>query len=134
MEPYRILCVADFPAKFDQDSAARLLSLAEKGVRTGVYIIMHVDEEAFARTQLREFNLEAFKSRATVVSLSDANCVAKLPNNGQIEEFRIIPDTIPDTYFDLTEEHHQDSLFNVLLDRASAQAERGAFRVSHLKG
>ena len=35
-EPYRVLVVADFPAKFDEKAAARLAAIAAGGVPCGV--------------------------------------------------------------------------------------------------
>ena len=42
-EPYRVLVVADFPAKFDEKSAARLAAIAAGGVPCGVLTLVAVD-------------------------------------------------------------------------------------------
>ncbi len=42
-EPYRALVVSDFPEGFDDESAARLVSIAKNGVKTGVYVFVMVD-------------------------------------------------------------------------------------------
>ncbi len=42
-EPYRVLVVADFPAKFDEKSAARLASIAAGGVPCGVLTLVAAD-------------------------------------------------------------------------------------------
>jgi S-DNA-T family DNA segregation ATPase FtsK/SpoIIIE len=42
-EPYRVLVVADFPAKFDEKSAARLAAIAAGGVPCGVLTLIAVD-------------------------------------------------------------------------------------------
>jgi hypothetical protein len=42
-EPYRVLVVADFPAKFDEKSAARLASIAAGGVHCGVLTLIAAD-------------------------------------------------------------------------------------------
>jgi len=43
-EPYRILVVANFPANFTEVSLRRLVSIAEGGVKCGVYVLLSVDE------------------------------------------------------------------------------------------
>lgn len=45
-EPYRVLVVADFPAKFSDESAQRLISLAKNGPRAGVHCVITVDNDA----------------------------------------------------------------------------------------
>jgi DNA segregation ATPase FtsK/SpoIIIE, S-DNA-T family len=42
-EPYRVLVVADFPAKFDEKSAARLASICAGGVHCGVLALVAAD-------------------------------------------------------------------------------------------
>ena len=42
-EPYRVLVVADFPAKFDEKSAARLAAIASGGVPCGVLTLVAAD-------------------------------------------------------------------------------------------
>jgi hypothetical protein len=42
-EPYRVLVVADFPAKFDEKSAARLAAIAAGGITCGVLTLVAVD-------------------------------------------------------------------------------------------
>jgi len=42
-EPYRVLVVADFPAKFDEKSAARLAAIAAGGAPCGVLTLVAVD-------------------------------------------------------------------------------------------
>ncbi len=44
-EAYRVLMVSDFPEGFDTESARRLVSIAENGVHTGVYVLVMVDEK-----------------------------------------------------------------------------------------
>ena len=43
-EPYRIVAIADFPARFTESSAQRLLSIALNGPKTGVHIIATIDK------------------------------------------------------------------------------------------
>lgn len=110
VEPYRFLCIADFPAKFDGDAATRLLAAAERGVRTGVYVLMHLNADAGIP---RDFDLEALKRTATIITASPDGFT--FPLEGQQHEF--IPDDLPDS-----------DLFNRLLDSVSRQAEHGAFQ------
>lgn len=42
-EPYRFLVISDFPAKFSEIAASRLLSIITSGPRCGVYTLMSVD-------------------------------------------------------------------------------------------
>lgn len=44
-EPYRLLVVADFPARFTDSAAARLVSIATNGPGTGVYVLAMVDTD-----------------------------------------------------------------------------------------
>ena len=42
-EPYRFLVISDYPAKFSEIAASRLLSIITSGPRCGVYTLMSVD-------------------------------------------------------------------------------------------
>ncbi len=42
-EPYHILVISDFPSKFSEIAARRLVSIVNSGPRCGVYTIMNVD-------------------------------------------------------------------------------------------
>lgn len=42
-EPFRFLAVADFPVRFNEASARRLLSIAQSGPRCGVHVLVSVD-------------------------------------------------------------------------------------------
>jgi DNA segregation ATPase FtsK/SpoIIIE, S-DNA-T family len=42
-EPYRFLVISDFPAKFSEIAASRLLSIITSGPRCGVYTLLSVD-------------------------------------------------------------------------------------------
>ncbi len=44
-EPYRLLVVSDFPARFSDSAAGRLISIATNGPSTGVYVLAMVDTE-----------------------------------------------------------------------------------------
>ena len=45
-EPYHVLVVADFPHKFSEQAAKRLVSIATSGPRCGVYLLMSTDTAA----------------------------------------------------------------------------------------
>ncbi len=45
-EPYRFLVVADFPAGFNEEAAARFKSIVNSGARCGVYTLVMLDAEA----------------------------------------------------------------------------------------
>ncbi|BBM87198.1 FtsK/SpoIIIE domain-containing protein [Candidatus Uabimicrobium amorphum] len=42
-EPYRVVVVANFPTNFSTYAAQRLLSLAQNGPKSGMYVIIHLD-------------------------------------------------------------------------------------------
>ena len=42
-EPYRVLAVYDFPTNFSEETARRLISVAQKGPRCGVHAVILVD-------------------------------------------------------------------------------------------
>jgi hypothetical protein len=110
VEPYRLLAVADFPSKFESDPATRLISVAEKGVRTGVYLLMHVNGDA---EMPRNFDFEALKRTSTVIRAEGDTFV--VPING--EDYEFIPDQIPDS-----------ALFNELMQKIAVQSSAGTFR------
>jgi len=110
VEPYRFLAIADFPAKFDNDACERLISVAERGVRTGVYLLMHIDAD---QPLPRGFNLDALKRMASVIVAHDDKFVFTL--NGIDYEFQ--SDSVPSS-----------DVFNTLMDKIGAQALKGAFR------
>lgn len=109
VEPYRFLSIADFPAKFDSDAATRLLSIAEKGVRTGVYILMHVNTDS---PMPRDFNLNALLQTGTVIS--NEGEALTLPLGKQ--RFTLVPDRVP-----------PKDLFNDLMDMVAEDAKSGGF-------
>ncbi len=49
-EPYRLLVISDFPARFSDSAAQRLISIATNGPSTGVYLIMMEMMNKFRRT------------------------------------------------------------------------------------
>jgi len=63
-EPYRYLVIADFPANFTEDAAARLTSIIDAGARCGVFVVMLVDPAAKLPPG---FDLRELRSRAIVL-------------------------------------------------------------------
>lgn len=101
VEPYNLLCIADFPTGFDTDSGQRLLSIAEQGVRTGIYLLAHMNADT---PMIRDFDLAAFKRHATIIDASEKGF--KVTHGGR--EFKFTPDETPSS-----------QLFNGLLDRVA---------------
>ena len=66
-EPYRILVVANFPVNFTDVALRRLISIAEGGVKCGVYVLMSVDE---TQELPRSFSLADVERHATVLRLA----------------------------------------------------------------
>ncbi len=59
-EPYHILVISDFPAKFSEIAARRLVSIVNSGPRCGVYTLMNLDPTKplpndFERTDLEPY-------------------------------------------------------------------------------
>ena len=65
-EPYRLLIVADFPARFTDSAAQRLVSIATNGPGTGVYVLAMVDMDQPKMPY--GFNLADLERTATVLS------------------------------------------------------------------
>lgn len=101
VEPYNLLCIADFPTGFDADSGQRLISIAEQGVRTGIYLLAHMNADT---PMIRDFNLDAFKRHATIIEASDKSFKLTLAEYG----IEFAPDETP-----------PNDLFNGLLDRVA---------------
>jgi len=45
-EPYRVLAIANFPAGLDINTAKQVISIAQNGPRSGMYVIVSVDRKA----------------------------------------------------------------------------------------
>lgn len=71
-EPYRLLVVSDFPARFSDSAAQRLVSIATNGPGTGVYVLAIVDTE---QKLPYNFNLSDLERTATII-LCDGNRAA----------------------------------------------------------
>jgi len=63
-EPYRLVVVMDFPVNFSEDAAKRLVSIASKGPRCGVYAVVLVDTD---QPPPHGFNLADLEVSAHVV-------------------------------------------------------------------
>jgi len=120
VEPYRFLCVADFPHKFDTDSAERLLGIAEKGVKTGVYLLMHINAD---NEMPRGLTLGNLLRTGTVIDADDDGFT--LPLGGRVmtadgsvagPRYGFIPDSPPDSV-----------LFHTLMDKIAEEAKHGGF-------
>lgn len=66
-EPYRILVVANFPTNITEIALRRLVSIAEGGVKCGVFLLMSVDE---SQPLPRGFSLADIERHATVLRLA----------------------------------------------------------------
>ncbi|SIN72136.1 FtsK/SpoIIIE family protein [Singulisphaera sp. GP187] len=71
-EPYRVLVVADFPAGFDDKSAARLASIAASGVPCGVLTLVVVDRD---RPLPTGFSLDDLRRSAVILSWEEGRLV-----------------------------------------------------------
>lgn len=71
-EPYRVLVVTDFPAGFDEKSAARLASIAAAGVPCGVLTLIVVDRD---RPLPTDFSLDELRRNAVVLSWDEERLV-----------------------------------------------------------
>ncbi|VAX37983.1 DNA translocase FtsK, partial [hydrothermal vent metagenome] len=69
-EPYRYLVIADFPANFTEDAAARLASIIDAGARCGVFVIMLADP---AGKLPPEVDLRELRARAIVLQGQPGN-------------------------------------------------------------
>jgi S-DNA-T family DNA segregation ATPase FtsK/SpoIIIE len=68
-EPYRVLVVADFPAKFDEKSAARLAAIAAGGVPCGVLTLVAAD---LSRPMPPGFQLDELRPHCAQLSWDSA--------------------------------------------------------------
>ena len=68
-EPYRILVVANFPTNFTEVALRRLVSIAEGGVKCGVFVLMSIDD---SQDLPRGFSLSDIERHATVLRIATA--------------------------------------------------------------
>ncbi|WP_406693831.1 FtsK/SpoIIIE domain-containing protein [Singulisphaera sp. Ch08] len=71
-EPYRVLVVTDFPAGFDEKTAARLASIAAAGVPCGVLTLVVVDRD---RPLPTGFSLDDLRRSAVVLTWEEGRLV-----------------------------------------------------------
>jgi len=79
-EPYRVLVVADFPAKFDEKAAARLADIAAAGVPCGVLTLINVDLD---RPLPPDFTLEQLRPSALNLTWREGRFVWAEPEFGR---------------------------------------------------
>ncbi len=68
-EPYRVLVVANFPTNFTEVSLRRLVSIADGGVRCGVFLLVSIDE---SQPLPRGFSISDLERHAIVLRLPRA--------------------------------------------------------------
>ena len=68
-EPYRLLVIADFPARFSDSAAQHLVSIATNGPGTGVYMLAMVDTD---QKMPYAFNISDLQRTATLVQANEA--------------------------------------------------------------
>jgi S-DNA-T family DNA segregation ATPase FtsK/SpoIIIE len=71
-EPYRLLVVSDFPARFSDSAAQRLVSIATNGPGTGVYVLAMVDTE---QKMPYNFNLADLERTATIIRCTNESAI-----------------------------------------------------------
>ncbi|WP_422928783.1 FtsK/SpoIIIE domain-containing protein [Singulisphaera sp. PoT] len=79
-EPYRVLVVADFPAKFDDKAAQRLADIMAGGIPCGVLTLIHVDLD---RPLPPDFTLDRLRPNASRLSWRDGRLVWDDPEFGR---------------------------------------------------
>ncbi len=64
-EPYRLLVISDFPARFTDSAAQKLISIATNGPSTGVYVLIMVDEDQSKMPY--SFNMQDLERTASII-------------------------------------------------------------------
>jgi len=78
-EPFRFLVVADFPTRFNEAAARRLLSIASSGARCGVHVLIFVD----LRHELPQgFDLTDLERTASVIQVKEGRFRWSDPDQG----------------------------------------------------
>jgi DNA segregation ATPase FtsK/SpoIIIE, S-DNA-T family len=91
-EPYRFLCVINFPANFTDASAKRLVSIASNGPRAGVYLIGTIDADL---PFPYGFNLpDLLRTGSVIESLDTGDFIWRVP---ELEKLGLALDTPPAT-------------------------------------
>jgi S-DNA-T family DNA segregation ATPase FtsK/SpoIIIE len=76
-EPYRLLIISDFPARFNDSAVQRVISIATNGPSTGVYLLGMVNLD---REIPYNFNLSDLERTATVITCQDNLAKYKNPD------------------------------------------------------
>jgi hypothetical protein len=108
-QPYHILVVANFPAKFNEETANRLKSVAEAGPDCGVYAMVTVDR---GLPLPYSFNLSELESLSTVLEVVDGGFAVRDPD---FADCVLVPDAPPPT-----------ELANPILKRIAIDAEQAS--------
>lgn len=69
-EPYKLLVISDFPIRFTESSAQRLISIATTGISAGVYVIVMIDED---QPKPRGFVLADLERNTTILCCENDN-------------------------------------------------------------
>lgn len=85
-EPYRILVIANFPANFTDVALRRLASIAEGGVKCGVFVLMSVDE---SHDLPRGISLTDIERHATVLRRGSA--VKAISTADSLNDISLVP-------------------------------------------
>lgn len=90
-EPYRILVVANFPSNFTEIALRRLVSIAEGGVKCGVFMLVSIDE---SQSLPRGFSLADLERHAIVLRQPSAPVAAT--TTSVLQDLALVPATQTD--------------------------------------
>lgn len=76
-EPYRLLVVSDFPARFSDSAVQRLVSIATNGPATGVHVLAMIDAD---QKSPYNFSLGDLERTATVIAGDDTSDIWRVPH------------------------------------------------------
>jgi hypothetical protein len=82
-EPYRVLAIANFPAGFNESSAQQVISIAQNGPRSGMYVILSIDRKA---PMPHGFNLNDLTRFCTVLEGTMTGDFAWKPNPHRVAD------------------------------------------------
>ena len=84
-----VLCVADFPRRFNEDALQRMISIAQQGVNSNVYAIVHVDSDVPLPDG---YDPSVLLDSASVLFATADGTNARLDG----EEYNFVADDLPD--------------------------------------
>ncbi|MEZ6050012.1 MAG: FtsK/SpoIIIE domain-containing protein [Planctomycetaceae bacterium] len=126
-EPYHVLVVADFPHKFSEQAAKRLVSIATSGPRCGVYLLMSTDTSA---QMPNAFDLPTVEETANTFEWrtaprTQASVAGQTPAEESAPQHRDFDDSsfsqlgLPDDFssFGKTTEDHREPAFYLATDQ-----------------